>query len=184
MVIIGRALGYREILLVVFYFLLDGLTNPSFSDFTYYFLMNVIGLSKFWFAMIVLIGQVCMLIGVVLYELFLKRTEVRLILFYNVFLIIIGAFMSYMFAMRWNLDMGIPDLAFLLFTDVVFGAVTTAFNVLPIYTLLARITPKRVEGTIFAFLTGISNLDMGVIQPMMGAWINYQFVGVNKDDLS
>lgn len=36
----------------------------------------------------------------------------------------------------------------------------------------------------YAFLTGVINLDQGVIQPMMGAWINSQFVGVNKDDQS
>ena len=52
--------------------------------------------------------------------------------------------------------------------------------------LFAKITPKRVgvEGTVFAFLTGTSNFDQAVLQPMIGAWINYQFVGVNKDDQS
>lgn len=181
---IGWAIKRWEIYFILIFFILDGITNPSFSDFTYYFLMNVVGLSKVWFAMLTLIGQICMLIGVVIYELTLKSTEVRTILLINVILVIIGAWASYMFAMRWNLEMGISDLYFLIFTDVVFGAITTAFNVLPIMTLLARITPRRIEGTIFAFLTGVSNLDQGVIQPLMGAWINNQFVGVNKDDLS
>lgn len=36
----------------------------------------------------------------------------------------------------------------------------------------------------FAFLTGTWNLDQSVISPMMGSWINYQFVGVTKDDQS
>jgi hypothetical protein len=36
----------------------------------------------------------------------------------------------------------------------------------------------------FAFLTGTWNLDQSVIAPMMGSWINYQFVGVTKDDQS
>jgi hypothetical protein len=38
--------------------------------------------------------------------------------------------------------------------------------------LFAKITPKRVEGTVFAFLTGTSNFDGSVMQPLMGAWIN------------
>jgi hypothetical protein len=29
--------------------------------------------------------------------------------------------------------------------------------------LFAKITPRRIEGTMFAFLTGTSNLDGGVI---------------------
>lgn len=50
--------------------------------------------------------------------------------------------------------------------------------------LFAKICPKRIEGTMFALLTGTYNLDSSVIAPMMGSWINYQFVGVTKDDQS
>ena len=53
---IGHALLRREIYCVVLYFILDGITSPSFSDFTYFFLMNVVGVSKFIFAMITLVG--------------------------------------------------------------------------------------------------------------------------------
>ena len=136
------------------------------------------------FAIIALIGQVCSVIGVLIYENFLKMCEVRTVIMWNVILAIIGAWLNYMFAMRWNLEMGISDYAFLIFTDVVFGAISTSFGTLPIMALFAKITPKRIEGTIFAFLTGTSNLDQGVIAPAMGSWINYQFVGVTKDDLS
>lgn len=102
----------------------------------------------------------------------MKRVEVRTILFFNVCIGILGAFLAYAFAMRWNLSCGINDLAFLFFTNVVFGTVSIAFSTLPIMALFAKITPRRIEGTMFAFLTGTSNLDGGVIQPMMGAWIN------------
>lgn len=55
---------------------------------------------------------------------------------------------------------------------------------MPLLSLFAKICPKRIEGTMFAFLTGTWNLDQSVISPMMGSWINYQFVGVTKDDQS
>jgi hypothetical protein len=103
---------------------------------------------------------------------------------WNVIFAIIGAWLQYCFAMRWNLELGINDYVLLIFTDVVFGAIAMAFQLLPILALFAKITPKRIEGTMFAFLTGASNLDQGVIAPLMGSWINNQFVGVNKDDLS
>lgn len=170
--LIGQALKRKEIYCIVIYFILDGLTNPSFADFTYFFLMNVIGVSKFMFAMITLIGQVCQVIGVIVYEKFLKEVEVRWILFWNVIISIVGAFLAFSFAMRWNLAWGMSDYFFLIFTDVVFGAVQMAFSTLPILALFAKITPKRIEGTMYAFLTGTSNLDQGVIQPMLGAWIN------------
>jgi hypothetical protein len=37
--------------------------------------------------------------------------------------------------------------------------VQIAFSTLPLMALFAKITPKRIEGTIFAFLTGTWNLD-------------------------
>jgi len=73
--------------------------------------------------MIVLIGQVCSIIGVIIYELWLKETEVRTVLFWNIVIGIIGAFLNYSFAMRWNLVCGINDYVFIIFTDVVFGAI-------------------------------------------------------------
>jgi len=103
---------------------------------------------------------------------------------WNVVFGVVGAWLNYMFAMRWNLEMGINDYAFIIFSDVVFGAISTSFGTLPILALFAKITPRRIEGTMFAFLTGTSNLDQGVIAPAMGSWINYQFVGVSKDDQS
>jgi len=77
-----------------------------------------------------------------------------------------------MFAMRWNLALGINDYAFLIFTIVIFGVIQIAFGTLPILALFAKITPRRIEGTMFAFFTGTSNLDQGVLQPMMGSFIN------------
>lgn len=153
------ALQRWEIYCLVIYFLLDGITNPSFSDFSYFFLLNIVGVSKFMFAMIALIGQVCSIIGVLIYENFLKTTEVRTVIMWNVVFGTVGAWLNYMFAMRWNLDMGINDYVFIIFSDVVFGAISTSFGTLPILALFAKITPRRIEGTMFAFLTGTSNLD-------------------------
>ena len=121
--------------------------------------MDVIGLSKFWFAMLILIGQFCLVISVLIYEAFLKTVEVRTLLFYNVIFKITGAFLALAFAERWNLAWGINDYFFLIFTDVVFATIATAFHNLPIMGMFAKLTPKKVEGTMFAFFTGTMNLD-------------------------
>jgi hypothetical protein len=65
--LIWLALQRKEVYQIIIYILLDGLTSPSFGDFSYFFLMNVIGISKFMFAMITLIGSVCGVIGVLIY---------------------------------------------------------------------------------------------------------------------
>lgn len=92
---IGSSLLHREIYFLVIYFILDGLTNPNFNDFTYFFLLNVIGISKFMFAMLTLLGYVGQIFGVIIYEQFLKNVEVRWLLFWNVIFQIVIAFLNY-----------------------------------------------------------------------------------------
>ena len=36
-----------EIYMVVFFFVLNGIISPDFGDFSYYFMLNVIKISKF-----------------------------------------------------------------------------------------------------------------------------------------
>ena len=92
--------------------------------------------------------------------------------------------MQFVFAKRWNLEIGISDYFFLIFTDSVFSTVSVILLNLPFLAYFAKVTPKKVEGTIFAFLTGTMNFAATVIAPSMGTFINSQFVGVNKNDLS
>jgi hypothetical protein len=70
----------------------------------------------------------------------------------------IGLLFDYFFACRYNLDWGIPDLVFLFFTDVTFSILSAVLFELPIMSLFAKITPIRIEGTVFAFLTSAMNL--------------------------
>lgn len=56
--------------------------------------------------------------------------------------------------------------------------------VLPTMALFAKITPSKIEGTVFALLTGTVNLASSVISPMIGVYMNKRFVGVTADDLS
>ena len=78
----------------------------------------------------------------------------------NVFICIFSTFFAYAFAKRWNLQWGINDYVFLIFTDVVFSTVGIAFSALQILSLLAKLTPKKVEATVFSFFSGTWCLDV------------------------
>jgi len=73
---------------------------------------------------------------------------------------------------------------YIILTDTIFGALGLAMGTLPMMAMFAKITPKKIEGTVFAFLTGTTNLAHTVISPMVGVWINSTFVGVTTKDLS
>lgn len=164
--------------------MLDGISNPSFDDFQYYFLLNVVGIRKFVYALLTLESQIFSVIGVLVYDKFFKDFEVRNIIFVNVGLTIVLAFLFDGEALRWNLNWHIGD-TFMLFTLFALqGAIRMAFQALPILALFVKVTPRKIEGTTYAFLTSTWNLDEGIIQPSIGSEINWEYVGVNENDQS
>jgi Na+/melibiose symporter-like transporter len=162
----------REIYQLVIFFLLLATLNPSFSEFSYFFLLNVIGISKFMFSMLVLIGQLCHIVGALIYKAFCRNVDTRWMVAFSLVTSIISNVLNFFFAKRWNLEWGIPDIVFLLFTDVVFAIIGTLLYTLPIMALFAKITPKKIEGTTYAFLTGTMNFGSTVISPGLGTFIN------------
>ena len=88
-----------------------------------------------------------------------------------------------MFVTRVNVDYGIPDMALIVFTDVVNDIISQCLVMLPMMIVFAKITPRRIEATAFAFLTGTYNLSSS-LHGVVGSIVNSTFVGVSQDDLS
>ena len=173
-----------EIYLVILFFLLNGLFSPDFGDFSYYFMLNTVKMSKFQYSMLGVIGQITSVFGTMYYEAQLKDIEVRTLLYWSTVVSVISSLAGWGFALRWNLLLGINDMIFVILTDTIFGTISLAMNTLPTLALFAKITPTKIEGTVFAFLTGTTNLANNVLSPMIGVWVNDQFVGVTAEDLS
>jgi Na+/melibiose symporter-like transporter len=169
---IGMALQMPEIYLVICFFVLNGLFSPSFGQFSYFFMLNVAGITKFQYAMFGVISKVCHILGTMYYKAYLKDTETRTVIYYSTIMCVFSTGLKFCYASRWNLLIGISDVMFLVFTDIVFGCLVLAMNILPCLALFAKITPPGIEGTVFAFLTGTWNMADSVISPMVGAKIN------------
>merc|ERR1711981_990689 len=133
--------------------------------------MDEIGVSKFLYSILMLVGYICYVIGALVYKAYFRAVDTRWMVFWATVCHLIGDFLQYVFARRWNLEIGIPDLVFLFFTDAVFGVLGLMLYGLPILALFAKVTPKRIEGTTYAFLTGTWNLSNTVVAPAMGTWI-------------
>jgi len=89
-----------------------------------------------------------------------------------------------MFVMRWNLLLGINDIVFIIFTSVITDTLILSFSVMPLLVLFAKITPKHIEATVFAFLTSVNNFSSTVVSPLIGAFINDHYVGVTSEDFT
>jgi MFS-type transporter involved in bile tolerance (Atg22 family) len=169
---------------VLLFFLLGGILGPTFNQFAYSFMIDVAHITKVQIAMFGVISKGCHILGTMYYKKYLKHVETRTVIFWSTVIAVFSTFFNFCFAMRWNVLIGVSDLFFLIFTDVVFGCLSLAMNTLPTHALIAKICPPGIEGTIFALLTGTSNFAMSVLAPGMGAYINRHFVGVTADDLS
>jgi len=134
--------------------------------------------------MLGVIGQVTSILGVQFYSDYLKDVEVRKVMYWSTVCSIVSSLSQVAFAMRFNVAIGINDIVFIVLTDTIFGVISLAMNTLPTLALFAKITPAKIEGTVFAFLTGTTNLANSVLAPMIGVFINERFVGVTADDLS
>ena len=180
---IKEALMMKEIYMLLLFFILNGLISPGFGNFSYYFLMNVCKITKVQYSLLATFGSFTGLIGVIIYEKFCKDIEVRQIVWFSIVMSCLSGFCDFGLAKRWNLALGISDLAYLYTTSIFFGIIGNAISFLPLLSLFAKIVPKRVEGTLYAFMTGAMNLSGGVLAPMVGVYINDKFVGVTSDNL-
>ena len=109
-----------EIYLVIAFFLLNGLLSPDFGDFSYYFMLNTVKLSKFQYSMLGVVGQVTSVFGTMYYEAYLKDLEVRKVLYWSTIFSVISSVSQYAFAIRFNLLIGVNDIVFILLTDTMF----------------------------------------------------------------
>jgi hypothetical protein len=87
--------------------------------------MNVIHVSKLLFSVLVLVGQLCHVFGAVIYKTSFRAVDTRLMIIYATTLHVIGAFLDFSFAKRWNLEFDVSDYVFLFLTDCVFECINT-----------------------------------------------------------
>ena len=180
---IKEGLKIREFYCMIIYLIVTGFLVPSFSSFGYFFMLDVVGVSKFSYSMLTVLGYGCLLIGSQLFNNYFKEQEFRKLILGESLITLLMAPLSFIFILRINLEWGIPDMAMIIFTDTISSIFGQCLVFLPMSIIFAKICPKHIEATTFALLAGVSNFR-GTIASWIGAWINETFVGVTETDLS
>ena len=168
---------------VMLYLVVGGMLVPSFSAFSYYFMMDVIQLSKFTYSMLNVLGYICLMFGTSIFNKYFKDYEYRKLIMMDGLLTGLMAPFSMSLILRTNLNYGVPDIALIISSDIVHDITTQCFIFLPMQVIFAKITPKHIEATSFALLAGLSNFR-GTMRSYLGTTINDKFVGVTQEDLT
>ena len=165
------------------YILLTGLLVPTFDSFQYYFLLDVVGISKFTFSMLTMLTFACFLLGTQLYNKFFKDQEYRHLVMMEAIISLLVGPLTLIFVLRQNLVWGIPDMAMLIFNDIIRDVVGQFCVWIPTYVILGKICPKNIEATSYAILSGALSFR-GSLRDWLGATVNSNLVEVTERDLS
>lgn len=98
---------------------MKGVLVPSFGSFGYYFMMDVVKVSKFAYSMLSVLGFCCLLVGTQLFKTYFKDYEPRTLILFDAALTFVLAPLTFALIFRLNLEYGIPDMALIVFDDVV-----------------------------------------------------------------
>lgn len=102
-------------------------TIPSFGTFGYYFMLDVVKLSKFTIALLNVLGYVSLMLGSALFNSVFNKKEFSTLCIYNIMLGILFSPMNLLFAMRLNEAYGLPDMFVIIFGDIVGETLAMSF---------------------------------------------------------
>jgi len=146
-------------------FLIIFFSVPNTSATNYFYLTNHLHMGETVLAVITTVAMGTYFFGVVCYFLCLKDIEIQTFLACATFTGSFVTALAILLYTRANLDMGIPDEAFVVTDSALVTAVKTVAQ-LPLMTLMAAICPDGIEGTLFSLFTSIANLGS-----VLGGWI-------------
>jgi hypothetical protein len=174
----------REMSRSILFVLLLCFTFPRFDEFMYYFKTGPeVGFSQMTYGLLTLFGAMALILGIYVYQRFFKNMEPRTIMGCAFSLIMLASFVDMCFVLRWNLILGVPDLAWVLCTSTALGTLIFAFLILPPGILFVKLTPSHVEATTYALTSSIT----AAIYPMsklLGVLINSLTWNVTFEDMS
>jgi len=107
------------------------------------------------------VSAVGLLIGVVIYNKFLTTVPYRRIFLMAQVALLLAGILDYILVIRWNLIIGVPDIAFVM-GDEAFQWLCQRFFMMPLFVLSAKVCPDNLEATLFAMLMALSNLGSDV----------------------
>ncbi|CAL9125655.1 folate-biopterin transporter 1, chloroplastic-like isoform X1 [Musa acuminata AAA Group] len=153
--------------------------TPQSESAMFFFVTNKLGFTPEFLGRVKLVTSVASLVGVALYNSYLKNVSLRKIfLMTTIFGSALG--MTQVFLVTGlNRQFGISDEWFSIGDSLIITVLSQA-SFMPVLVLAARLCPSGVEATLFATLMSISNAG-GVTGGLIGAGFT-QLLGVTKDN--
>jgi folate/biopterin transporter len=172
------AMAQKAILLpTLFVFLWQA--TPSADSAFFYFTTNELGFPPEFLGRVRLVTSLAALIGIWLYQRFLKAVPFRRILGWSIVISSLLGMTALLLVTHANRALGIDDYWFSL-GDSLILTVMGQITFMPVLVLSARLCPAGIEATLFALLMSIWNLS-GLLSQELGALLT-QWLGVTENN--
>lgn len=162
----------------LFIFLLNA--TPSTGASWFYFYTDTLKFSSTFLGTIGLVGSVCTLIGVYVFDAALKKISFRPIFLWSTLISTALGLTQLMLVFRTNVALGIPDWIFCLGESAILSIVGWICT-MPVIVLASRLCPEGMEGTMYALIMSINNLG-GIIGSQLGAGLT-TLLGVTEANM-
>jgi folate/biopterin transporter len=151
--------------------------TPSADSAFFFFTTNELGFSPEFLGRVRLVTSVAALIGIWLYQRWLKQIPFRVILGWSIVISAVLGMTTLLLVTHANRAMGIGDRWFSL-GDSLILTVMGEITFMPILVLSARLCPAGIEASFFALLMSIWNLS-GLLSHELGALLTH-WLGVTE----
>ncbi|KEP62002.1 UNVERIFIED_CONTAM: integral membrane protein, putative [Hammondia hammondi] len=137
------------------------MSTPSAGSSMFYFMTNELKFGPEVLGRMALFQSIASLLGILTYMWFFSTVSLRRLLLLSTLLVTPFCLLPVVVVERWNVQIGIPDTAFVV-TDTVLMEFIGEFQAMPILVLAARLCPPGLESTIYSFLLSAYNLGLGL----------------------
>lgn len=151
--------------------------TPGSESALFFFTTNELGFEPEFLGRIRLVASVAALLGVWLFQRYLKSLPIRTIFFWSTILSAVLGLSSLILVTHLNRQWGISDEWFSLGDSLVL-AVMGQIAFMPVLVLAARLCPAGIEATFFALLMSISNLA-NLVSHELGALLTH-WLGITE----
>ena len=155
------------------FFILVGLLIPSFSDFLYFYMLEVAKFSKMTVAVLKMIAFGGIIFGSVLFNLILKKLPIVVLMLITCVIYCLTSGAEVMFLLEVTL--GLSPVVFFAVISIFDSAAIQAFFGMPLLAIFAKLVPTSIESSMFAMLTGLINLSFHFLSKILGVLINMFF---------
>jgi folate/biopterin transporter len=174
--LVWQAIRQKAILLPTL-FIFVWQASPSAESAFFYFTTNELGFEPEFLGRVRLVTSVAGLVGVGLYQRFLKTLPFRVIFGWSTVISSALGMTTLILVTHANRAIGIDDHWFSL-GDSIILTVIGQITFMPVLVLSARLCPSGIEATFFALLMSVMNLS-GVMSFELGSWLTH-LLGVTE----